>query len=301
MKLISQEIYNAQDQFYVTKALSGGEFGLPFDSKENVVKSHWTMLTAATTKDPQAQNSFIQMVYSKATDLSSFTAFPSTYGTIDGKAISGLASPAQGAAFSFLALNLDSKIAGISGNTTTSPTSSNHENNVGAIAGGIVGGLAALALIIIGILFFIRRSRKKVQTHMEESITVARDRDQNPFSQGSLAEPTVHSALLSRTSFGNSDSSSGQPMQITPLRYNENQSMMQQVHTLPRKSGHAQGHTMPVANAAHSNSYTHSNSRSPSLVTSTDTYVLRGELENLRQEMEEMRARTMYEPPPQYT
>ncbi|KAF9256006.1 hypothetical protein L218DRAFT_836843, partial [Marasmius fiardii PR-910] len=92
-------------------------FGLPFDSKENVVKSHWTMLTAATTKDPRAQDSLIEMVYSKVTDLSSFAAFPSTYESTDGKVISGLASPAQGAAFSFLALNLDSKIAGISGNT----------------------------------------------------------------------------------------------------------------------------------------------------------------------------------------
>ncbi|KAF9259183.1 DUF1793-domain-containing protein [Marasmius fiardii PR-910] len=118
MKLVSQDIYDAQDQFYTTQALSGNKFGLPYDSNViNIVKSHWTMLTAATTKDEGTRDYFIKMVRDKATDSSIFAAFPSTYNSMDGKVISGWASPAQGAAFGLLSLNLESKLAGLSGNT----------------------------------------------------------------------------------------------------------------------------------------------------------------------------------------
>ncbi|KAF9259178.1 hypothetical protein L218DRAFT_838590, partial [Marasmius fiardii PR-910] len=97
-------------------------FGLSYDSNAiNVVKSHWTMLTAATIKDLETRDLFVEMVYNKVVDYSAssskpwVTAFPSTYNSIDGSITSGSASPAQGAMFSLLALNLQSQITGLAG------------------------------------------------------------------------------------------------------------------------------------------------------------------------------------------
>ncbi|KAL0058813.1 hypothetical protein AAF712_014496 [Marasmius tenuissimus] len=100
-----QKIYNAQDKFYVSQDLSSNKFGFSFDSNaiENV-KSHWTMFTAATTKDIAVRDLFIQMVHVKAVNNSNFDAFPTSYSSQDGKVILGSASPAQGAAYSLLTL-----------------------------------------------------------------------------------------------------------------------------------------------------------------------------------------------------
>lgn len=43
-------------------------------------------------------------------------------------------------------------------NTTNPPASTSH---TGAIAGGVIGGLAALALLLTAILFYLRRLRKR--------------------------------------------------------------------------------------------------------------------------------------------
>ncbi|EEB88641.1 hypothetical protein MPER_13430, partial [Moniliophthora perniciosa FA553] len=92
-------------------------FGVPFDSNINVAKSHWTLLTAATISDISARDSLIKGVYDKAVDLPNYAAFPSTYNSQDGKEVSGWASPAQGAAFGILSINMQSQLAGLSGNT----------------------------------------------------------------------------------------------------------------------------------------------------------------------------------------
>ncbi|KAF8885601.1 hypothetical protein BD779DRAFT_1801257 [Infundibulicybe gibba] len=81
LNFINQTIYNDQTVFYMAQiSTAAGPYGIPYDSSApDQVKSHWTMLTAATAVD-----------------------------NISGAAIGkgGRSSPAQGAMFAFLALNL---------------------------------------------------------------------------------------------------------------------------------------------------------------------------------------------------
>ncbi|KAL0578373.1 hypothetical protein V5O48_003625 [Marasmius crinis-equi] len=345
MKLVSQDIYDAQDKFYSNQALSSSKFGLPYDSNAvNVVKSHWTMLTAATTKDISARDYFIKMVRDKVVDTSGFASFPTTYNAQDGKNPSGLASPAQGAAFGLLTLNLQSKLEGLSGNTGEN---SGKKSNTGAIAGGVVGGLGALAAVVVGALFFMRRKRNNKARDYDEGESKlssffgrggnnysSHPQTGNPLddyhvepvpmplthgtSSGYQSQVSYHSPTeaqypphfnqgrLSFTSSGSGTTSSAQQaMQLAPLRLHNGESgeAPRQAAPLPRKADLARIHGTPSQediarhNAANSGAFP----TSPSVGASSDSSQLRNEVENLRREMEEMRARTNYEPPPQYT
>ncbi|KAG7090517.1 hypothetical protein E1B28_009628 [Marasmius oreades] len=313
MKLVSQEIYDKQDRFYTTRTLSGDKYGLAYDSNAiNVVKSHWTMLTAATTTDIGARDYFVKMVHDKATDSNNFATFPSTYSSVDGKLITGLASPAQGAAFGLLTLNLESKLAGLSGNTGGSPDTGS-KSNVGAIAGGIVGGLAGLVLIVLGFFFFLRK-RKARDYHEGESKPAtffARFGRDQPHPDDPLVDyhvepmplPSGYQSQQGRVSYSNSNSSSGQLLQLAPLRlHNADQSAAFQAPPLPRKTDRIATSSLEDVARYNSNRDVLPLPTSPSVGgTSSDASQLRHEVESLRREMEEMRSRTMYEPPPEYT
>lgn len=60
---------------------------------------------------------------------------------------------------------------------TTPPPPPPPGPNVGAIVGGVVGGLAVICLTILGVLYILRRNRRRDQSH------------------GSLSEPTAHSGV----------------------------------------------------------------------------------------------------------
>ncbi|KAL0063805.1 hypothetical protein AAF712_009250 [Marasmius tenuissimus] len=337
MKLVSDDIYDAQDKFYAGQVLSSSKFGLPYDSNAvNSVKSHWTMLTAATTKDTGARDFFIKTVRDKALDSDNFAAFPTSYNSQDGKSISGRASPAQGAVYGLLTLNLESKLAGLSGN---SGGSSGSKSNTGAIAGGVVGGLAALALLALGILFYRRRKSDNQPRDYEEgkgTLATFFSRGGNRSGHGSgnalddyHPEPitmplaTGHSSgfqsqssyyspvdpyggqpgrMSYSTSAGSTSNSGAQMLPLAPLRMHNADNMDYQAPPLPRKGDLARIHGTPsTEDIARHNANSDTLPTSPSVGASSDASQLRFEVENLRREMEEMRSRTMYEPPPQYT
>ncbi|CEI60376.1 hypothetical protein FVEN_g12867 [Fusarium venenatum] len=73
-----------------------------------------------------------------------------------------------------------SAISTSSSSATSDPPSSS-QNNLGAIIGGAVGGFAAISLVIFGIVWFVRQSRKKTR----QSIPM------NQMEQDPLSDPNV--------------------------------------------------------------------------------------------------------------
>ncbi|KAJ8076123.1 hypothetical protein PM082_022108 [Marasmius tenuissimus] len=170
MKLVSDDIYNAQDKFYAGQVLSSNKFRLPFNSNAaGNVKSHWTMLTAAMTKDTETRDFLIETVRYKAVDSSNISAFSTSYNSLDGEIISGRGSPAQGAVYGLLTLNLESKLVGLSGHSTGG-TSESRKTNTGAIIGGVIGGLAALVLVFLGVLLHYCRKQSSQPRYLEKRI-----------------------------------------------------------------------------------------------------------------------------------
>ncbi|KAK7035331.1 hypothetical protein VNI00_011862 [Paramarasmius palmivorus] len=309
-----------------------------------IVDVDWTMLTAATSNDVSARESLLRGVYEKAVD-NTFTPFPSTYNTQDGKGVTGLASPAQGAAFGLLSMNIKSQLAGLSGNTSSG---NENKSNAGAIAGGVVGGLAGLALIVFGFLFWRRRKnnnqardlhdkegglatffgggRNRTNAHVDGEGPLA-DYHVEPMTMpippGNQSQRSQHSPYQDYPQAGtyystssNSDPSRGQSVQLSPLRlhngdnaeyYGSASSMTSgeerrpQAAPLPRKGDLAPLRRGPPSAEEIRNHTGSAPTSVPSEGNTSDTSALRNEVEHLRREMEEMRSRTMYEPPPSYT
>ncbi|KAK7045340.1 hypothetical protein VNI00_007589 [Paramarasmius palmivorus] len=154
MKLVSQEVYDIQDRFYI-----------------NLMQSDWTMLTAAIAT--KARDALLRGVYRKSIDNTEpgLTPFPSEYSTQGEKAVSGYASPAQGAAFGLLSMNLPNKLTGPSGSTPSlrphrphSPSQKKTKLSIGPQV-GIGVGVASLITIAVALLLL----------HRHKNFTHARD------------------------------------------------------------------------------------------------------------------------------
>ncbi|KAK4141233.1 uncharacterized protein C8A04DRAFT_39266 [Dichotomopilus funicola] len=77
------------------------------------------------------------------------------------------------------------------------PTNSGNSNNTGAIVGGVVGGVAVLALIAGGIAFFVIRSRKKAKesgTGTAYSAVAPNDNQYPPGGPASPMPPSTYAA-----------------------------------------------------------------------------------------------------------
>ncbi|KAK1219797.1 hypothetical protein PQX77_017461 [Marasmius sp. AFHP31] len=320
--LVGDDIYDAQDNFYTGQGSSRDTFGFPFDSNAvGKVKSQWTLLTAATTKDVGVRNSLIKMVLDKVVDVSNITAFPTSYNSQDGKLESGSArqAPAQGAVYGLLTLNLENKLPGLSRSSDVGP---GRKRNTGAIVGGVVGGLAVLALVIVGILFYYRRKQKsQLREHGERKRPLATffrrggtDSYRPPSgslgnTSGSFTAPLPtgsSSGFQSQISYqsptnshgdasGPAISSGQQTLSITPFPLsNRGRTTNQEPPPAPKKSQFARNYSPQILR--HSTITT-----SLSVDGSSNVSRLHREMENLRRDVEDMRSRTMYEPPPEYT
>ncbi|KAF8885606.1 hypothetical protein BD779DRAFT_1442269 [Infundibulicybe gibba] len=107
LDFITQEIYNNQTEFYAMQIPTGKsqDYGIEYDSgAPSQAKSHWTMLTAATTTDNSTRDGLVSLVHSRAWLNTSILEFPTDYNAVSGTATGGRSSPAQGAMFALLAL-----------------------------------------------------------------------------------------------------------------------------------------------------------------------------------------------------
>ncbi|KAK7045353.1 hypothetical protein VNI00_007602 [Paramarasmius palmivorus] len=313
MNLVSQEVYDEQDAFYSNLLKSANKFGLSFDSSTDLVKyreskatfiilqcglsaycdgAEWTFLTAATTKDSSTREELLRSVHEKA-QVNPSAAFSSTY---DAKknVSSGFSS-------------LPSQLAGLSGNTVVGGTG-NKKPAAGAIAGGVIGGLAGLAIVIIGSLLWMRRKKS-------DQVQPSREKESIPARYfGRLGSMNSILGRNDRHSPANPDIESlgtltlGDHSQRTQLGHYYNNS---QSSTLPTRSSDSKRTNLPssLPNPSSpteilSSRYTMSDiatSLGAPERTNSDVSALRGEVEHLRRNMEEIRTRTVYEPPPSYT
>ncbi|KAF5350942.1 hypothetical protein D9757_014474 [Collybiopsis confluens] len=306
-------VSDRQTTWYSNALSAAPAFGFAFDTNENtneasVAKSHWTLLTAGTVTDNGTRNSLVSQVRGAIANSKSFTVFPTTYGTSDASVIGGAAS-------------LPKRTV----SATSLGSGKKSSNNARAIAGGVVGGLAALALLSLGILFYRRHLRigKGGVKHSDEKSPDfsmmfrprKKHRTSNSVSQELMdgyrikaypstpeftTSPHVHIAT-GPTPTHQRPSPGGDitPYDITNRGGEREDGSGQQrprMGPLPAKitSG---------ARAPRSESSTRVGGRTPSVSETGLSAIaaeLRGQVENLRREMDEMRMQTQYEPPPEY-
>ncbi|THH05059.1 hypothetical protein EW146_g10004 [Bondarzewia mesenterica] len=183
--LVPSEVFSAQAALS-SNLISGGtyKFGLPVDSSvPDLATSSWDMFAAAMTNNDSARDQIISLIHAHAsfngtTPSNDISPFPTAYDVSTGQASSGAASPAQGAVFAPLALNVkintitatndgpgteSGSIPGVGSHTT-------NRSNAGAIAGGVIGGLALLALLGLAAFFLARRRHRQQQQAQIETV-----------------------------------------------------------------------------------------------------------------------------------
>ncbi|EAU93352.2 glutaminase GtaA [Coprinopsis cinerea okayama7 len=320
---VEDQIFDGQTAFLSSQlAATRNTFGLGHDSNDEfTVKSHWTMFTAATMTDTDARNRFVSIIHNR-TFLEGMTpAFATTWDARSASTLGGRASIPDKAIQFTSGPGTGAGTGGGSGDGGSGSNSSGSKVNLGAIVGGAVGGLAALAFTILAIIFFIRK-RKTKQTSLEESKPSGHT--------GVTTPPPVQPAATTQESTPGTVSS--------PL---SNQSPASQVFVKPplppsasllTTSGAAPSSPAPPSEGAASilaastassgagRRSSISKSGSPLLGGQSrqqpererplsEAEDLRAEVLALRREMEEMRARTALssssnlpdEPPPQYS
>ncbi|KAK0466307.1 uncharacterized protein EV420DRAFT_1261099 [Desarmillaria tabescens] len=234
----------------------------------------WTMFAAGASNDTTVRDTLISLVHTKAGSNVSAGVFPLTYNPNNGSTINGQASPGQGAMFSLMALRcvrlsynrtVSSGDGSSSSNNQTSSSSSS--SNAGAIAGGVVGGFATLALLFCGFFLYGRRQRRKPGMYNQRS----------DWSSSTSYTPFFVSQPYNGSYGGQPSGKGGRPMILSNPTF------------VPTAEASTTANGSPNANGSGG-----SNSDNNTSVQ------LRSEMENLRREVDEIRAR-MYEPPPEYT
>ncbi|KAK0208960.1 hypothetical protein DFS33DRAFT_488996 [Desarmillaria ectypa] len=316
--LVDSSIYTNQDTFYSHEAGTSGVYGIQYDSSvTNEAKSHWTMFAAGASNDTTVRDTLISLVHTKAGSNVSAGVFPLTYNPNNGSTVSGQASPGQGAMFSLIALSLQNQtVSGGDGSSSNNDqTSSSGSSNAGAIAGGVVGGLAALTLFFFGFFMYRRRQRRKRDMYNQRSGWSSSTSD-TPFFMGVFRKrrspkhenDSINPVLIDPQPY-DPYGSYGSQHPLQPLRPGQQYTPVVSYPQAGQRLGKGgqpiilptptSGPTPVASTTAYGSS---SASRSGGSDSDNNTTIqLRNEVENLRREMDEMRARGLYEPPPQYT
>ncbi|TCD67966.1 hypothetical protein EIP91_011767 [Steccherinum ochraceum] len=148
-------------------------FGVPIDSSINSqADSAWTLFTAAILTDNTVRDALIEPVYSAlaATNLTTLT-YAKVYKLDTGATVSGASSPALGAFFAPMALKLPFKTVVVP--PPPPPPSSSKRSIVGPVVGGVIGGLGFIALIIVAVIFWRGRNRRRQRLDSRMSIDPA--------------------------------------------------------------------------------------------------------------------------------
>ncbi|KIM38969.1 hypothetical protein M413DRAFT_447329 [Hebeloma cylindrosporum] len=192
--IISDTVFTNQQKYYETQIPQAGLYGLPYDSHNaQRVRSQWLMFTAGTIADKTTRDAFISMVHAHAFSNASDAPFPGMYNAQSGKtfSLSGPSSPVQGSMFALLALNLPNKFIEL-------PLYKRARK--GAIAGGVVGGVVLLVAIAALVLFWRRRRVREKAVRKKEDIM--------PYVGVGPSAPGGHESLqnyIGNTSFDNGE------------------------------------------------------------------------------------------------
>ncbi|KAI0372113.1 DUF1793-domain-containing protein [Pilatotrama ljubarskyi] len=162
--IVGQDVLQGQTDLLKTLN-AASSFGLPISSNIGPVAVAWLLFTAAIMSDDAVRDKMIQAVWTRASYNSTIGEFSDVYDSQSGLIHSGSAGPALGAMFSLLALNLPNVSISVSPDQPPSASPgeegdvSSHTVPVGPIIGGVVGGLALVALFAVGSLVLRRRRR----------------------------------------------------------------------------------------------------------------------------------------------
>lgn len=182
LNLVKPSIYELQTSFYRSKAESG--YGIPIDySDVTTSRTDWMLFAASAASDPSVRNAMISQVYQYAASNSTNIPFPVVYNPESGSMLSGIDSPAQGALFAPLALNVEKKVVTVSPVVPDSGSSSGDGSRKHQSTGVIVGSIVAavtLIVILVFCVFLFRRWRRNEPLGMYNRGILDRMRHKNP-------------------------------------------------------------------------------------------------------------------------
>ncbi|KAK0199091.1 hypothetical protein F5146DRAFT_1022100 [Armillaria mellea] len=183
----------------------------------------------------------------------------------------------------------DGSSTGDGSSNNNDQTDSSSSSNAGAIAGGVVGGLATLTLLVLGVLMYQRRQRRK-----HEGTSNQRSAWPSSTSGAPLLTPQPYDL------YGSHGSRNPPPSLRPGQQCTSVEPYPQYKGGVPIILSTTSGPIAIAPTPSHRlSSSVNQNGRSNS--DNSTSVQLRSEMENLRREVEELRARSLYEPPPQYT
>ncbi|TFY82660.1 hypothetical protein EWM64_g1355 [Hericium alpestre] len=156
--IVDQDVFQAQNDLFTSLLLPGQktyQYGLPIDSQGPL---NGAASSTSSISDNTTRNTMISLLRAYASYNGTNAVFADIYDSETGQASSGQASPAQGAMFAPLVLN---QIGGNSGSGSSHTLNSSPRVHAGAIAGGVVGGIALVGGITVLVIWLLRCRKRE--------------------------------------------------------------------------------------------------------------------------------------------
>ncbi|PIL35943.1 hypothetical protein GSI_01603 [Ganoderma sinense ZZ0214-1] len=293
LNLVSQSVIDTQTRYLSSLLAKAPEWGLPIDSTAGQFgNAAWSLYASAFVSDTTVRDSLIESVYNHANFNQTVGAFPERYNVTSNAVNNGRAGPALGGLFSHLVLTVPNQT--ISADSPFGPDGTGNggpSSNAGAIADGVIGGLAFVGIVVAA---FVVLRRRRAQQHEEAGKPkvmrqVPPHPTVTPYYQDSTTGFTGTTAALAG---------------IEPDPY-------EGVGVIPpskaKASPNRPHHDVPFESIATSDDSQAGSAWSRGLlspagapsVSPTDVLGLRTEVENLRRVIHDIRAERL-EPPPEY-
>ncbi|KAM5534565.1 hypothetical protein V8D89_011769 [Ganoderma adspersum] len=295
LNLVSQSVIDTQTRYLSSLLATAPQWGLPIDSTTGQFgNAAWSLYASAFVSDTTVRDNLITSVYNHANFNQTVGAFPERYNVTTNAVNNGRAGPALGGLFSHLVLTVPNQTISIDSPVRTDSTGSGgSRTNVGAIAGGVIGGLAFVGIVVA--VFVVLRRRRRGQGEETEKAEVVRQAPPHPTVTPYHPVSTTGSTDTTAALAG-----------IGPDPY-------ESIGTIPSSKAKASNrvhHDLPSESVATTSSDFGSQTvfvlgrdpPSPGVaqsVSSTDVMGLRTEVENLRRVIQDIRAERL-EPPPEY-
>ncbi|KAI5892498.1 uncharacterized protein SCHCODRAFT_02626308 [Schizophyllum commune H4-8] len=295
--IVSDDVYELQTRLYGAELDSGqAAYGLPYRSDHNTGgRADLSLLAAAAASNGTTRDAFIKSVWNRAANNSLDGCFPYAYSLDTGTANTGTGSPALGAVYSLLALDLKKRPI-----TFPAADDSSQSSRTKAIVGGVVGGVAGAALLALATFFFLRR-RARLNNKVVPELVDSSLRDTTSLPQPWRASGSEGGIPRKRRNMATPEvTASNIPSQMAnDVRKTRTPST---TTSPPARTSYAADGTLAATTETHAQPESTA-SAGDSNNAAGDTTLLRNKLENLRREVVEIRHQQSYAdvPPPEYS
>ncbi|KAJ7189656.1 hypothetical protein GGX14DRAFT_484556 [Mycena pura] len=168
--------FSTESSSFFSQPAASPSFGFPLSSDSGFfTRSDWTLFSAAASANSSTRDLLISGIHKRASLNTSFGTFADVYNVETGLGAgastypNGYSSPAQGAMFSVLALNVPNKtvivppqVGGSSSATAQPSPPTRAKKDTAAIIGGAVATVAVVALLSIALFYLHRRRRSRM-------------------------------------------------------------------------------------------------------------------------------------------